>query len=137
MKPVYLVIGVPGSGKTWVCERLSSYFHVVPHDEHINGQYVRAIADAAGEVARPVLAEAPFSISQTVEPLEARGIRVIPVFIIEDVDTLSERYREREGKEIPQGHLTRQETYRQRAEQWDAFSGTSEEVLDFLKRVAR
>jgi polyphosphate kinase 2 (PPK2 family) len=99
--------------------------------------YVHEIIKAATNSDKPVLAEAPFSISQTKDPLEAHGIKVIPVFIAEDPEVITERYKNREKKPIPKGHLTRQQTYAQRAKQWKAFSGTSGEVLEHLKKVAQ
>lgn len=138
MQKVFLVVGCPGSGKTWVCEQLTEKFHFVPHDDYLdaNGRdYVPALVQAARQATMPVLAEAPFSVSQILDPLDDYGIEVVPVFILEDEAVLKERYHAREGKEIPKGHLTRQRTYESRARELDAFSGTSEEVLQFLELV--
>lgn len=138
--PIYLMVAVPGSGKSWVAKQLSESFEVVKHDDFIgipnsNDAYIDGILEKASQSNRPLLIEAPFSISQIKEPIEAAGYEVVPVFIQEDEDTVSRRYFEREGKEIPKGHLTRMQTYRRRAEEWEAFQGTSEEVLKFLKTV--
>lgn len=139
MKPVYLVIGVPSSGKSWIASQLTSFTYV-HHDGyigHINQPrvYVKEIVKQAMVSDKPILAEAPFSISQIKDPLEARGIKVIPVFIIEDHKVLNDRYWERERKPIPQGHLTRQQTYKKRATEWKSFMGTSSECLEFLRGV--
>lgn len=136
IQPVYLVIGCPGSGKSWVCDKLKSQFHYVHHDLYIDMTgpvYVSEIIKAAVSSDKPVLAEAPFSVSKTKDPIEAMGIKVIPVFIHEDPDVISDRYQAREKKPIPRGHLTRQKTYEQRAKLWGSFSGTSSEVLEHLK----
>lgn len=137
MNTIYLIVGCPGSGKSWVCEQLTDSFEYIDHDLYIgmNEAYHEAIVEAAEKGRYSVLTEAPFSISQIKDPLEAAGLTVIPVFIIEEHDVIAERYRNREGKEIPKGHLTRQETYRQRAEEWEAFMGTSEEVLEHLREI--
>jgi predicted kinase len=131
MKPVYLLVGCPGSGKSWVSSQLKSKFKVVEHDHHRTG-YVEAVAKAAKE--SPVLANTPFGVSKLMEDLSSKGIPVIPVFILEAERTISERYSKREGRPIPQGHLTRQHTYRERAQELKAFSGTSEQVLEHLKK---
>lgn len=139
MKTAYLVVGVPGSGKSWVCEKLTDKFEYVHHDGFIYlkqpGAYLRAIFEASKTATRPLLIEAPFSISETKDPLEEAGFKVIPVFILEKPSVVSMRYQKREGKEIPKGHLTRMQTYSERAKKWNAFSGTSSEVLAHLKGV--
>lgn len=143
MKEVYLIVGVPGSGKSWVAKQVSDKFTYVHHDGfigHINHPevYVKAIKDAAKTAKKPILAEAPFSISQIKDPLEEAGFDVKPVFILEDPDILKTRYETdptRDGKPLPKGHLTRMKTYEERAKLWGAFSGTSSEVLEFLKMI--
>jgi predicted ABC-type ATPase len=134
MKTVYLVVGVPGSGKSWVCNQLKDQFDYVPHDLYPKG-YIEAIQEYSKIALKPLLIETPFSVSKIVEPLTAKGFEVTPVFIIETVDVTSERYLKREGKPIPQGHLTRIATYIQRAIDLNAVWGTSEEVLTYLKGI--
>lgn len=140
MAKIYLVCGVPGSGKTWVCEQLRDKFEYVHHDGYIHlkapGSYLRAILDAAEWSSKPLLIEAPFSISNTKDPLEKAGHEVIPVFIEETDQVLSSRYLAREGKPIPKQHITRKRTYLDRAKTWGSFYGTSEEVLSWLKSVS-
>ena len=138
LQPVYLVVGCPGSGKSWVCEQLKDRFHYVHHDLFIGmagAAYVWELFQAAYTADRPVLGEAPFSVSEIVEPLKAFGVKVRPVFISEAPQVIARRYLKREKKSIPKGHLTRQETYAKRAKAMRAFSGTSSEVLDYLKAV--
>jgi hypothetical protein len=134
MKQVFMVVGCPGSGKSWVCERLTDLFHYVRHDAFLGGNYLREIDRQMAAATKPLLIETPFSVSQIKDPLEAAGIKVTPVFIQEDQAVIRNRYRLREGKPIPPGHLTRQETYRQRALAWGAFQGTSSQVLAHLKQ---
>lgn len=134
--PIYVVIGVPGSGKTWVCNQLRDKFKVVAHDDYMNGNYVDALKKAAKTSDKPILAEAPFSIKNTMEPLEDDGYKVIPVFILEDEITTTRRYEARDKKPIPKQHLTRLNTYRERAKDMAAFSGTSQEVLEYLQNVS-
>jgi hypothetical protein len=83
----------------------------------------------------PILIEAPFSVSQIKDPLEKHGRTVTPVFIVEERKTLAERYMRRENKPIPQGHLTRQDTYQRRAIEGGHFRGTSAQILEHLKHV--
>lgn len=135
MKIVFMVIGIPGSGKSWVCEQLTELFEYIPHDQYIGNAgkpYFKAILKASLKAKRPLLIEAPFSISEIKEELEGRGFKITPVFILEKEAVVASRYRKREGKSIPPGHLTRMRTFAERAEKWRAFSGTAEEVLGHL-----
>jgi uridine kinase len=134
MKQIYLVVGTPGSGKTWVCNQLKDKYDYLPHDDFSNDlSYVSATARLADFSDKTVLIETPFSVTQIVQPLMLRGYVVTPVFIIEDEETTRNRYKSRENKDIPKGHLTRIQTYRDRAAELGAFSGTSEEVLAHLR----
>lgn len=132
----FLVIGCPGSGKSWVCDQMRSQLHYVPHDAALGTSYLRAIDRAAISATKPLLLETPFSISQIMDPLAKSGFRITPVFIQEKPEVIAARYLAREGKPILPGHLTRQKTYFERAQMWSAFYGTSTEVLEFLRRHA-
>lgn len=138
-QPIYLVIGVPGSGKSWCCEQLTDKFEYVHHDGFIYlkqpGAYLRAVLEKAAVATKPLLIEAPFSVSETVGPLEAAGYTVKQIFIIEPPEVVSMRYLKREGKYIPKGHLTRMNTYAERAKAFGTFAGPSTNVLEFLKAV--
>jgi adenylate kinase len=141
-KRVYLMVGVPGSGKTWVTSQLKGNLVLCHHDQFAFGHanqpevYVDAIKDAAEKSDKPILAEAPFSISAIEGPLKDAGFTVRKVFIVEEPDIIAGRYLRRENKPIPKGHLTRLQTYIQRAAA-DAlsFSGTSAQVLEHLKSL--
>jgi hypothetical protein len=132
---VTVVVGTPGSGKTWVTRQLADSHTVVEHDVHglrDAESYARAIAAHAAS-SKPVVAEAPFSLSKLTEALERRGFEVKPVFITESAATTRKRYEAREGKPIPQGHLTRIEAFKQRAAEQGAPAGTASEILNYLK----
>lgn len=138
MKQAYMVVGCPGSGKSWVCDQLKDQFEYVHHDLYIGmhgDRYVHAIVEASKSAKKPLLIEAPFSISAIAEPLEKKGFKITKVFIQEKPDVIAERYRAREKKEIPRGHLTRQKTYAERAKVTKSFQGTSTQVYEYLKKV--
>lgn len=139
-QPIYMLIGCPGAGKTWCTEQLKEKFHHVWHDGFIylkapKGTYVSEILKQAEGAKKPLLIEAPFSISETLEPLRNAGHNVVPVVIVEKPEIIAMRYLQREKKEIPKGHLTRQKTYEQRAKALKWFHGTTEEVLNHLKAM--
>lgn len=137
-QPIYMLVAVPGTGKTWVMDQVTEQFKQVRHDEYIGlgtEAYVEAIQEAAQKAMKPVLIEAPFSISEVKDPLTEAGFKVIPLVIAESPGTLAYRYEtdpSRSGP-IPKGHLTRMGTYLQRAKQFGWFVGTTEQVLDHLK----
>jgi len=141
---VYLLIGVPGSGKSWTAAQLGHKLNYVHHDGfigHINQPdvYAEAILAAADTSSRPILAEAPFSISSIKDPLEANGINVVPVVIVEKPEVVEARYKNDKNRvqnisHLP-GHIKRMKTYEARAKQFGWFHGTTDEVLDYLRNV--
>lgn len=138
MRTIYLIVGCPGSGKTTIGEKLQDKFHFVRHDDFMHDEpaYARSLWETTRVAPeKPVLGEIPFGLSKIQEDLESRDVKVVPVFIIENPLVIAKRYLEREGKQIPPGHLTRQKTYAQRAAQLKAFSGTAAEVLEHLRAV--
>lgn len=137
MKDVYLLVGVPGSGKSWIGGQLEEKFDYLPHDDFIgpdhNKAYVSAVKRLSTFASKPILIETPFSMSQLIQPLVAFGFNVIPVFIFEDEHVLSDRYEKREGRPYNKGNISRQNTYKSRVT--SEFSGTSEEVLNHLRGI--
>lgn len=136
-QPIYLVAAVPGTGKTWVCEQLKDSFTHIPHDDYMKEKgnaYMDAAITKAAMSNKPVLIATPFSVSKFTEYIPKKwtpGIKV--VFILETPTLTAERYEKREGKPIPEGHLTRIQTYKERAKELNAFSGTAAQVLEYLK----
>lgn len=155
MKTIYLVIGVSGSGKSWILRQLADKFTYIPHDrcwEHPDAKpdegldpkwgpkgskstHLKEISENAKKSEKPVITEVPFAERQLREDLEAQGFRVIPVFVVEDSDVVQKRYESREGKPIPKAALSRAKSIIERAREWRAFYGTSSEVLDHLKNL--
>lgn len=136
MKPIYLLVGSPGVGKTWVTSQLETHYQVMPHDAYIGKNYTQAVYEAAPKTSKSILIETPFSVSQIVEPLTKAGLEVIPMFIIENEAVHRERYETRSGKDLPKGHLTRTKTYLERAIAGKHFYGTAKQVLERLTDYA-
>lgn len=137
-KVVVLLVGVPAAGKSWTSERLGDKFDYVHHDLFINmtgNAYLSAIIERSKSATKPLLAEAPFSVSQTQVPLEQKGFRVFPVYLFEEEAELRRRWTERGNVSdaTVRGHLTRQRTYRERARETGAFIGNSAQVLRHLQ----
>lgn len=155
MKPVYLVIGVSGCGKSWILRQLTDKFKYVAHDRcwsHPDAKpdegldpkwgppgskstHLKEILDSSKASDKPVITEVPFAERELRTNIEAQGIRVIPIFVVEEPDVVQKRYETREKKPIPKAALSRAKTIVNRAKEWHAFYGTSDEVLKHLKDI--
>lgn len=142
MQPIYLVCGVPGSGKTWVCEQMTDHFTFLPQKNYIVkgadspiAHHKAALMKAARESERPILSEVPFMISIIIRELEAAGHKVHPVFVIEPEHVVKRRYEAREKRPIPKQHITRVNTVRQRAMELGEFFGSSDDVLSYFQNL--
>lgn len=134
MKPVYLICGVPGSGKTWVCEQLMDKFAYVPHDMFLK-THSGVVIYTASASPKPVITECPFGERLLREELEAVGCHVIPYFIIEKPEVIKARYEKRENRPLPKASHTRAASIIDRALEWKAPWGTSEQILTKLKEL--
>ncbi len=130
MKTVYLICGVPGSGKTWVCEQLKDKYEYVPHDLYMHNLH-HILLDRSETAKKPMITECPFAEREFKQKLELRGLSVIPYFIVEPQEVVKTRYESR-GKPLPKNIWTRALTIRDRAIEWNCPHGTSLEILDKL-----
>ncbi len=130
MDTVYLICGVSGSGKSWVCRQLAEKFFYIPHDNY-KDTLVTTCRHLKTDL--PLITECPFGERLLREDFERHGFKVHPYFVIEAPELCAKRYQEREGKLIQASAYTRASTIIQRAIEWDAPYGTSSEVLIMLK----
>jgi len=129
---IYLLCGVPGSGKTWVIDQLKGWLHI-DHDSRGRFSLVDDARQLASTTKRPIIVDCPFKERSLRADLEDAGLQVTPLFIVEDPSVIFERYVAREGKSPAQSVITRAETIMNKVREWNAFYGTSQEVLDFLR----
>jgi hypothetical protein len=134
LQPVYMVCGVPGSGKTWVLNQLTDLFTLVRNDDHIENNKKTLFILSAAHTVKPVLTDCPFGERLERDALESVRLEVWPYFIVEPVHVVMQRYQKREGKPLPMASVTRASTIKNRAEEWGAPYGTSEVILDLLKK---
>jgi gluconate kinase len=138
MTKVYVLCGVPGSGKTWVCSQLTDKFRFVAHDDDYKShpdRVIKAALENSGTENRPVLTDCPFAERELRDKLEGAGFRVVPIFIVEPPEVVSGRYLKRTGKPLPQNSLTRAVSILNRAKEWKARHGTSIEIRDYLQNL--
>lgn len=153
IQTVHMVCGVPGSGKTWVCEQLTEKFTYLKHDDYMNAaklrlveqsplgratvlekDFVAAIIQAATK-DKPVLIDCPFAERELRKRIESIGLKVVPWFIVESTALVQERYKRRTGRDLPQNSVTRSATIVNRANEWKALHGKAEIVLKALQSV--
>lgn len=164
MKPtIYLVVGVPGSGKSWASRQVTEKFHYIPHDRCWTmpgkpgwtvkdtwaadmkdasrwqtgavSNHLEVLVETAKVATRPILTECPFKEREFCEQLRAKGLNVVTIFVVEHPSVVAKRYQAREGKPAPQAVLTRATSIKARAAEWKSFQGTSDEVLAHLKAL--
>jgi hypothetical protein len=133
-RKLYLLCGVSGSGKTWVCKKLTNKYNYVPHDLNFANIY-QAISIAASKSSNPIITECPFGERIQREALEKLGFEVIPLFIVLDSDLAALRYFEREGKKIYKSAYKRATSIVNRALEWKAQFGSSKEIFDHLNNL--
>ncbi len=133
MQPVYLICGVSGAGKTWLCRKLQNKFTYVPHDEHYQDQTWVVLEAAKGD--KPVITECPFAERILKNDMEQVGLTVTPFFVVTPPDIVTAQYFAREGKQLPKGAYTRATTILNRAIEWEAFHGSSQEVFEKLSSM--
>lgn len=136
MQKIYLVCGVPGSGKSWVCNQLSEKFEYIANDDFIGKDYLKELFAAARRSEKPILADCPFAERKVREELEAMRLKVIPYFIVESPQVVKQRYEKREGRPVEKNTISRAMSIKGRAEEWNAPHGTSSQVLELLKAVS-
>ncbi len=135
MSVLYLICGVSGAGKTWVCRQLQDKFHYIPHDEHYVKDDLLLACNRAKAQTKPIITECPFGERPLREFLSTHGYEVIPYFVIEPPHVVQQRYFERERKPLPLAAHTRASTIINRAREWGAPHGTSEELVCLLRKV--
>jgi shikimate kinase len=141
-QPIYIVAGVPGSGKSWVCEQLTQDFQYLRHDGWAQRKtvtnntylenYSKELVAASLISKKPVLGDCPFAERLLKENLLFHGGHPTFLFLTVEPDQLIERYVER-MKPLPKGHLTRARSMNHRAKEWKSFYGSSDDVLTKLK----
>lgn len=141
-KELVLLCGVPGSGKTWVIDHIKPKYVHLDHDAIAKFTKSAVMARTLTEHAlklvnspKHIILDCPFSERVIREHLLAEDFKVTPVFIVEHPDTIVARYYHREGRPATPATLTRARTIADRANEWKAMMGTSNEVLEYLKSL--
>lgn len=127
---VYLVSGVSGSGKSWVCEQLLNKFTYVSYDREQRRDHLDLLKADTGS---PKLYDPSIKISTFIRRY-SHLFDIRPVFIIEDESVIRDRLEARGG--VFTDYAPRRiKVIASRAAKYGVFSGTSAEVLGYLDNV--
>lgn len=132
---IYLLCGVPGSGKSWVINQLKDKYTHVPHDEYSRSKLVSIVFELGVRATQSLIIDCPFNERSLREELESNGLKVTPIFIVERPEVVMERYTKREGKAPTKNVITRATTIMNKVVEWDAKYGTSTEILKYFKEL--
>jgi len=119
---IYLVCGVAGAGKSWVCNRLSDRIHYNSYDEHGFTQPTKKLE----------LHDRTVGVSTTIKLWRKQGFEVLPIFVMGDFLKIKQQIKDRGGS-ITKGLYRRWKRMKSLANKYSYFTGDSSEVLKFLK----
>lgn len=124
---IIMVVGVSGSGKSWVCRQLRGVeYH--PWDENERGISYCVKAETLYKIKRvPVVIDPTVCVSWILKRLKARLLRVLMCVVLETEETVRERITAR-GGEFTEAMASRMARFRFLS-RYAWFSGTSAECL--------
>lgn len=125
---LYIVAGCPASGKSWVCEQLMDKFSYVSYD-NVNKNY--HVYELLKNNSKPLLYDPTIKVS-TFTKRYGHLFNIRLIVIVEDKTTIDQRMTARGGKvtNTIERRIKRMNNLSKKCE----FSGTSSEVLEYLKK---
>ncbi len=126
---LFLIAGCPGSGKSWVCNQLSDTFNYVSYDNTNNNYHVYELLKNNSKL---LLYDPTIKIS-TFTKRYSHLFTIRLIVIVEDESVINKRMVGRSGKvtDTITRRIKRMSSLSKNCE----FSGTSSEVLDYLKEL--
>jgi len=134
-KKVYLVIGLSGSGKSFVCSQVAPYSYRIKFDRLRGGNRRQEALKQASQQDKPIVADITKLVSTTIK-LNPEFVYKV-VFIDESLEVVRQRIELRGGTYNEEAVLKRQKRLRSLALRHQAFSGSSDECLQWLKHELR
>lgn len=133
MRTVYLLVGAPASGKSWVASQLTEKFHYISYDDNPKSQHLSLLQQAPTD--KPILFDPTFKISTIIKRhSDEFDFKIVAINEMEGV--LRFRVEHRGGEWTPT-ILKRNEQVKKRYEKYGTggFIGTSSEVLRYLSEL--
>jgi hypothetical protein len=127
---LYLLVGAPGAGKSWVANQVKNMFDYVSFDEAKKDKHLALLQQHSYKYK---LYDPTFKISTFIKKHSDKfDIKLVGIY--EDLDTLKGRLIGR-GGEWTDTISIRNEKVRRYVEIHNGFLGTSEEVLEYLQSI--
>jgi dephospho-CoA kinase len=131
---LFILIGAPGIGKTWLCDRLSNDFTIISSDRY-RDKIDEAIHSALQQ-DKPVLVDIPFRIKAFIERWRSAKPSCVVVSLVEDEATHRSRLAMR-GGEYTDSILKRVRRVNSIARKYGNISGTSDFLIESLRQESR
>lgn len=130
-KTIYVVTGAPGSGKSWVCDNLANQYSYISYDDFPKESHLQLIFSDNSN--KPILYD-PWRKATSFVKRYSGSLDIKLVVIVESLDVVKERILSRGGtvNENTEKYVKRAVNIACGAH----FSGTSYEVLEYLKQSA-
>jgi hypothetical protein len=129
--PIYLLVGAPCSGKTWIIDQAKDFAQCVEHDASLDNldKYAGRVANAA--CAGIVVADIPFKGEEFAAQLSKLGLDVHKLYVLVRDGDLKQRYFKRNGK-LPHQYILNTNKSIMEHFQEGEFAGDSTHVLEYL-----
>ncbi len=134
-RKIYLVIGLSGAGKSFVCSSVAPYSYRVKFDRLRGGEKRRQVLEQASQQHLPIVADITKLVSTTIKLNPEFQYSV--VFVNESLDIIRQRVEERGGRFNELASQRRQARLQNLSQRYGAFSGTADECTQWLKHELR
>lgn len=133
IKTVYLLIGAPAAGKSWVAKQLIDQFTYISYDENSKKEHLTLLLSAP--VDKPIIYDPTFKISTLIR-CSSNEFNIRLIAIQEEETTLKARVMQRGGSWTGT-IMKRNVEIKKRYEKYgaDGFCGTSSECLEYLRSL--
>lgn len=134
-KPMlYLIAGVSGSGKSWVCNQLSKQFNYISYDAVPKKQHLTLLLNPKNH-NKPLLYDLSIKTSTFIKR-HSKEFDIHFITIMGDFLQVKQQLKNRGGK-ITKGLYRRWIIMKNRTDQYAEFTGSASEVLSYLQSVGR
>ena len=128
---LFILIGAPGVGKTWICNKLSKDFNIISSDRLRNG--IDAAVDQALLGEKPVLVDIPFRIKAFIERWRQKVPDAVVIALVEDRETHEQRLKSR-GGEFDATILKRVKRVNSLSKQYANIIGNTDQILNQMEQ---
>jgi hypothetical protein len=134
-RTVYLVVGLSGAGKSFVCSQVAPYSYRIKFDRLRGTDKRRLALVQASQQARPIVADITKLVSTTITHNPEFTFKVI--FVNEDLGVIRDRLEKRGGHFNEGAAVRRLQRLRLLSARYHAYSGTADECTQWLKHELR